>query len=205
MSWLLFKRDLLLAFRRGGGSFSGLAFALMSFVVFAFGLGPEALVANAKAVLPVIVVLSCLVSLPALLEKDHDDGTLEQYLLQPVALEWMMLSKLMGFWLTATLPLALLSPLLSLMAEMKEDAALKLAALLVPGTLALSAIGLVGAALTLGMRRSGILQAIILLPLYCPVMIFIAGGHMLLLYSAALITVPLSCLAAAALVRLAAE
>lgn len=195
MILLLFKRDLLLAFRRGGGTLAGLAFALMAYAAFMFGTGAD----GARA-LPVIVLLACLMALPNLFERDEADGTLEQYLLQSVPLPWLLLAKLAAFWLTACLPLAVLSPLLMLMGGAEPFALLPA---LLPGTVALAAIGMLGAALTLGIPRAGVTQALILLPLYTPVLVFMAGGAPGLLWAFALASVPLACVLAAPLLRLA--
>lgn len=210
MGWLLFRRDLLIAFRRGGGTWATLAFCLIVFAVFAFSLGPKALHDNAGRVLAVAVLLSCLVSLPGLFERDFDDGTLEQYLVQPLALEWLVLAKLLAFWLTAAVPLIVLAPLLSLMGGLSAADAGALALALLLATPTLSAMGAVGAALTLGLRRGGITQALIVLPLYIPPLIFTAtvlenSTAYALLAGILLIAVPVSCLLSTALLRLTAD
>lgn len=210
MTWLLFKRDLLLAFRRGGGMWMVLSFALMVFAVFAFTLGPEALTASAARILSAIVLLSCLLMLPGLFERDHEDGSLEQYLVQPAPLEWLMLAKLAAFWCTACLPLIILTPVLALMSGLGKDATLALACALLFATPALSALGALGAALSLTLRQGGLTQTLITLPLYIPPLIFLAahetsGETFALLAGMSLISIPLSCFLCAGLVRLAHE
>lgn len=210
MTWLLFKRNILLAARRGGGTWATLAFCLIVFCVFAFSLGPEALAANAARVLAVSVLLACFAALPNLFERDAEDGTLEQYLVQPRALEWLMLAKLSAFWLTSALPLILLSPLLALMGGLSAEDAARLAFALLLATPALCALGAGGAALTLGLRRGGITGALIVLPLYIPPLIFCVmamenDAAWLLLAGIALTSVPVACLLCAVLVRLSVD
>jgi heme exporter protein B len=207
MPWLLFKRDLMLAFRRGGGAWATLSFCLIVFSVFAISLGPEQLAANASRVLTVTVLLSCLLALPGLFERDFEDGTLEQYLLRADAMEWLVLSKLAAFWLTAAAPLVLASPLLGLMAGLQPEALPGLAGALLLATPTLVAIGALGAALTLGLRKGGVAQTLILLPLYVPALIFTVSigeneSAPLLLTGMLLASLPLSCFASAWLLRL---
>lgn len=209
MPWLIFRRDVLIAFRRGGGTFATLAFSVMVFSIFAFGLGPEQLRGVAPGVLTVTILLSCLLALPNLFERDHEDGTLEQYLVQPVAMEWLTLAKLLACWCTAALPLILVSPLLGLMAGMDIKSAAQLILALLLASPSLIAVGALGAALTLGARR-GFAQALILLPLYIPVLVFTATagereGATLMLAGMALIALPLSCFLSAVVLRLAQE
>ena len=116
--WLLFTRDLALAYRRGGGALAAAGFCLVAFCVFAFALGPEVLHASAHAVLAVAVFLACLLALPGLFARDAQDGTLEQYLLAPAPLEALVAAKLAAFWCAFALPLLALTPLLALMAGM---------------------------------------------------------------------------------------
>lgn len=205
----VFLRDLRIAPRRGGGLFATLGFCLMVFCAFAFSLGPEALHAVAPRVLVTCVLLSLLLALPNLFERDDEDGTLEQYLLAPGALEWLVLAKLAAFWLTAALPLILLAPLLALMADLSGEAMCTLLITLALSTPTLCAVGALSAALTLGIRRSGITQALIVLPLYIPPLIFAAGADMqgagTLLAAMALIAVPVSCLLSAVLLRITVE
>jgi heme exporter protein B len=210
MPWLLFKRDVLLALRRGGGTFATLSFCIIVFCLFAFSLGPEALAVQAPRILAVTVLLSCLLALPGLFERDHDDGTLEQYVLRPLALEWLVLAKLASFWLTSALPLVLLAPLLGMAAGMNAVALGSLTVALLLATPTLVAIGAIGAALTLGLRKSGLTQALILLPLYVPVLIFTAGAGeadapLMLLAALLLASLPLSGMVSAGLLRIMTE
>lgn len=209
MILLLFKRDLSIAFRRGGGMLATLGFCALVFACFAFSLGPEALHAYAPNVLLVAVLLSFMLSLPNVFERDHADGTLEQLLLQPTALEWVVFSKLIAFWCICALPLIALVPLLSLMADLNAARTYFLLLTLLLATPTLSAIGVLGAAFTLGVKRAGLTQALIVLPLYIPVLIFAASaesaGAMAMLAAFALVSSPLSCLLAAGLLRLSGD
>jgi len=207
MTWLLFTRDLMLAFRRGGGTWGTLAFCLIVFAVFALSLGPDALAQQAPRILAVTVLLSCLLALPGLFDRDFEDGTLEQYLLSPTPLEWLVLSKLAAFWLASALPLVLLAPLLGAMAGLDGAALRPLLAALLLATPTLVAVGAVGAALTLGTRRGGFTGALILLPLYLPALIFTVSANtnddaLLMLAGMLLAAVPLCCLITAGLLRL---
>ncbi len=201
MIYLIFTRDVKLAFRRGGGAFAALAFCLMVFAVFAFSLGPVALHEHAARIAAVAVLLSCLLSLPNLFERDAEDGTLEQYMLSGTTLEWLVLAKLAAFWVASALPLILLAPLLALMGGLPGEAATQLAWALLLATPALCAVGALGAALT----RGGITQALVVLPLFIPPLIFVAeagrGGAYALLFGMSLIAVPLACLVCTALLR----
>jgi len=210
MSWLLLKRDIMLSARRGGGMWSALAFCLIVFCVFAFSLGPEALAANAARVLAVSVLLACLMALPGLFERDFEDGTLEQYLVQPHALEWVMLAKLCAFWFACALPLIVLTPLLALMGGLSVMGAESLVVALLLATPTLIAMGAVGAALTLGLRKGSMVSALVVLPLYIPPLIFTvmameSEAALLLLAGMLLAVVPVACLLCAALVRLTAD
>jgi heme exporter protein B len=208
--WLIFKRDLSISAKRGGGVFATLGFCLIAFSCFGFSLGPDALQQYAAKVLVVAVLLSFLIALPGLFERDYEDGTLEQYLLQPSALEWLVLAKLCAFWCACAVPLLVLTPLLALMAGLNGDDTSGIVFALLLATPTLSAIGTLGAAFTLGVRKSGITQALIVLPLYVPPLIFTAGAAenanaFALLAAMALVSVPLSCLLTAGLLRLSAD
>ncbi|MBV8939675.1 MAG: heme exporter protein CcmB [Alphaproteobacteria bacterium] len=202
---LIIARDARLAFRRGGGAFAGGGFCLMAFGLFAFGLGPDALRRHAAEALLLAVLLSLLLSLPGLFARDHEDGSLEQYALHPAALEWLLAAKLAAFWLTAALPLILLSPLLCLMAGLGGLELRHAVLMLLLATPALASIGMLGGALTLSAAREGLAQALAVLPLYVPVLIFATGMQWPLLAGLSLASVPLSCYVSAWLVRLALE
>jgi heme exporter protein B len=139
-----------------------------------------------------------------LFERDHEDGTLEQLLLQPSALEVLMLAKIVGQFVACILRIVLVSPLPAMTAGLSLEDMLPVLVRLCLASVSVVAIGSVAAALTIGARRGGLLQALIMLPLYTPVLIFAAGsgqGGMLFLAGIACASVPLSCWVSAALVR----
>lgn len=204
----LFKRDVSLMVRRGGGTPAAMGFLLLVYTLFAFGMGPEALnVYGAQASL-VAVLLACLLALPGLFERDHEDGTLEQYRLQPVALEWLVLAKLAAFWAACALPLSLTAPLIALVSGMPPALALGHGVSIMLASLSVASVGMFGAALTLGARGAGFAQALIVLPLAVPPLIFAASGAegvWPLLAAMALAGVPLSCFICAALLRMSED
>ncbi len=202
--WLIFSRDVTLAFRRGGGALAASGFCLVAFVAFAFALGPEALEHYGVCVLVISVFLACLLALPGVFERDQEDGTLEQCILSPAPLEILMASKIAAFWLTAAVPLIILAPLLALMAGMTTAATEHMLYILLLTTPALAAIGAFGASLTLGVRASGFTHVLVVLPLYFPPLIFATSGGegaILILAAISCAVFPLACLLCAALVR----
>ncbi len=146
-------------------------------VLFALAQGrePQLLAATAGAVLWLAVLLAGQLSLDSLFRSDAEDGSLEQWLLAPVPLAWLVLVRVLLHWATA-LPLIVVSPLLAEMLHLPHDQLPMLLASLLLGTPLLSLIGGVVAALTVGIRRSGILVALLSLPLYVPVLVFGAGS-----------------------------
>ena len=146
--------------------------------LFPLGVGPEPELLRklAPGVLWVAALLSTMLSLPRLFADDHRDGTLEQLALAPQPLALIVLGKVLAHWLVSGLPLALLAPLLGLQFNLSGDALWMLSLSLLIGTPALSGIGAIGAALTLGVRGGGVLLSLLVLPLYIPVLIFGAGA-----------------------------
>ena len=170
----LLRRDLLLAFRHRGELANPLIFFLMIVTLFPLGVSPEIglLRKIAPGVIWIAALLSALVSLESLFRSDFDDGSLEQLLLSPQPLALMVLAKVMAHWLVSGLPMLLFAPVLGLLLAMPADAIWILVATLVIGTPLLSLIGAVGVALTVGLRRGGLLLSLLILPLYVPVLIF---------------------------------
>lgn len=209
MFLLILTQTLTLAFRKGGGAFGSMAFYIMIITLFTFALGPEALHMHAGAVMMVGLLLAGITSLPLLYERDYEDGTLEQFLLQPVLLELVVMAKIMGQWLANIFPLLLLSPLLAMMAGLNADSTIDIMTLLLLASPTLVAIGSVAAALTLGTRRGGLLQALVILPFYMPVLIFAASnagqGALWLLAGMACASIPFACIATAALIRMSTD
>jgi heme exporter protein B len=174
----LLVRDLRLLWRRRGDSLQPALFALLVVVMFALGLGgePQALAEAASAVLWVAVLLAGLLALDTLFRGDAEDGSLEQWVLAPVPLAWLVAVRVFSHWLTTTLPLILVTPLLGELLHLPREQLPVLLASLALGTPLLSLLGAVVAALTVGMRRAGILVALLALPLYVPVLVFGAGA-----------------------------
>ncbi len=171
-------RDLRLALRRRSDIASLLFFFIIVVSLFPLGVGPEPELLRklAPGVLWVAALLATMLSLPRLFADDLRDGTLEQLALAPHPLAVMVLGKVLAHWLYSGLPLALLAPLLGLQFDLAGDALGVLSVSLLIGTPALSGIGAIGAALTLGVRGGGVLLSLLVLPLYVPVLIFGAGA-----------------------------
>lgn len=174
----MIHRDLRLAMRRRADIVSALFFFIIVVSLFPLGVGPEPELLRklAPGVLWVAALLSTMLSLPRLFADDHRDGTLEQLALAPQPLALIVLGKVLAHWLVSGLPLALLAPLLGLQFNLSGDALWMLSLSLLIGTPALSGIGAIGAALTLGVRGGGVLLSLLVLPLYIPVLIFGAGA-----------------------------
>ena len=171
-------RDLRLAMRRQADIVAAMFFFIIVVSLFPLGVGPEAaqLRRLAPGVLWVAALLATMLSLPRLFADDHRDGTLEQLALAPQPLALIVLGKVIAHWLVAGLPLVLLAPLLGIQFDLAGDALAVLTLSLLIGTPALSGIGAIGAALTLGLRGGGVLVSLLVLPLYIPVLIFGAGA-----------------------------
>ncbi len=174
----LVTRDLQLLWRRRGDSLQPVLFALLIVALFALALGarPQLLAQSASAVMWLAVLLAGLLSLDTLLRSDAEDGSLEQWLLAPVPLAWLLLVRVLVHWLTTAAPLIIATPLLAQLLHLPHDQLPVLLASLLLGTPLLSLLGSVVAALTVGMKRSGILVALLALPLYVPVLVFGAGS-----------------------------
>lgn len=174
----LAMRDLRLLWRRRGDALQPALFAVLVVVLFSLALGGEAelLARVAAAVLWVAVLLSGLLALDTLFRGDAEDGSLEQWMLAPVPLAWLVLVRTALHWATTALPLLVATPLLAELLALPRVQLPVLMAALALGTPLLSLIGAVVAALTVGMRRSGILLALLALPLYVPVLVFGAGS-----------------------------
>ena len=171
------RRDLLLAFRHPGDMVNPLVFFVMVVVLVPLGVSPEAsrLAELAPGILWVMALLSTLLAMDMLFESDYRDGSLEQMVTAPQPLYLLVLAKVSAHWLVAGLPLTLLSPLLGLMLSLPQAGYWPLMLSLLIGTATLSLIGSVGAALTVSLRKGGLLLSLIVIPLYMPVLIFGAG------------------------------
>jgi heme exporter protein B len=216
---LVMLRDLTLAFRKRGEIVQPLAFFAIVTLLFPLAISPELsrLREVAPGVLWIAALLASLLALEFLFRDDAHDGTLEQYALSGQSLTWLLFAKTAAHWLLTGLPLALMAPLAALSLGVPGAAVPGIVAGVTIGTVALSLIGSIGAALTLGIRRSGVLLALLTLPLSLPVLIFGAraselaihgapyGAELELLGALAILGVTLAPLAAAAAVRISLE
>jgi heme exporter protein B len=170
----LLVRDLRLAVRVGGGALIGVLFFLIVVTLVPFAIGPDlALLARmGPAILWLGALLASLLALDRLLAIDHEDGSLDLILTARVPLELAVSVKALAHWLTTGLPLVVAAPLLGLLLNLDPKATGAVAVTLLAGTPALTFIGLVGAALTVALRRGGLLLAVLVLPLTVPVLIF---------------------------------
>jgi heme exporter protein B len=218
-AWLVFARDLRLAFRRWQQVTHPVVFFVMVATLFPLALSPQPslLRALAPGVVWVAALLSSLLSLETLFKSDMDDGTLEQLVLSGQPLGWLLLAKILAHWLLSGLPLVAAAPIVagSLAAPPGSFGALMLSLFLGSGVL--SFLGATGAALTLGSRRGSVLLSLLVLPLAMPALIFgaratdlamhgeAASGPLLLLAAMLIMSVTLAPFAAAAAVRISLE
>jgi len=170
----IFSRDFALAIRQGGGIGTAIGFFLTVIVLLPLGLGPDQQLLQriAPGALWIALLLSVLLSADHLYQTDHDDGSLEIMALSSTPLEIVVLAKASVHWLTSGLPLAVAAPVLGFLLNLDPALVLPLATAMVTGSLALSLLASLGAAITVGLRQGGLLVSLLVLPLYVPVMIF---------------------------------
>ncbi len=170
----LLRRDIALAFREGGAIGVALGFYLMVIAIAPFGLGPDInlLARVAPGLLWIALLLAALLSADRIFHNDYEDGSLDVLSMGPMPLAAVAASKSLAHWATTCVPLALLAPVLGLLLNFPIDAIPLLVLTMLVGTPAVSFIASIGASLTLGLRRSGLLLALLVLPLYVPVLIF---------------------------------
>ncbi len=170
----LLLRDIRLAVRAGGGFGLGLAFFLIVVVLVPFGVGPDSglLAVIAPGILWLGALLSCLLSLDRIFALDWEDGSLDLLATAPLPMEALVSLKALAHWLTTGVPLVLASPLFALLLSLPLEGYVPLVISLALGTPALSVIGTFGAALTVGLKRGGLLLSLLVLPLYVPTLIF---------------------------------
>ena len=200
----LLVRDLRLAIRAGGGFGLGLAFFLMVAVLVPLGVGPEGAVLGriAPGILWLGALLACLLSLDRMFALDYEDGALELLAVAPIPMEGVVATKTLAHWLVTGLPLTIAAPGLAVLMNLPLQGYPALVVALVAGTPALSAIGAFGAALTVGLRRGGLLMSLLVLPMYVPTLIF--GATVVRLGASGLpVTTPLLLLAGITLAALA--
>lgn len=170
----LLRRDLRLAWREGGAISTALGFYLVVVAILPLGLGPDLnlLARIAPGVLWVALLLSALLSVDRIFHNDHEDGALELLALGPLPLELVAAAKALAHWISTGIPLVLAAPVLALLLNLPGEAFGALVLTMATGTPATSFLGAVGAALTLGLRRGGLLLSLLILPLYVPVLVF---------------------------------
>ena len=170
----LLLRDVRLAVRLGGGAFIGVLFFLIVVTLVPFAVGPDlALLARiGPAMLWLGALLATLLGLDRLLASDHEDGSLDLLLMGRMPLELALAMKAFAHWLTTGVPLVLAAPVLGILLNLDPSSTAAVAITLLAGTPALTFIGLIGAALTVALRRGGLLLAVLILPLNIPVLIF---------------------------------
>ncbi len=170
----LLSRDLRLAVRAGGGFGLGLAFFLIVTVLVPFGVGPQATLLSriAPGVLWIGALLACLLSLDRIFALDWEDGSMDLLATAPLPMEGIVTIKALAHWITTGLPLVLAAPLLGVLLNLPAQGYLWVLCSLALGTPALSVIGTFGAALTVGLKRGGLLMSLLVLPLYVPTLIF---------------------------------
>jgi len=215
----LFVRDVRLGMRQGSTGSSTVIFFVLAVTLFPLGVGPETAVLAriASGVLWVAALLAAMLSLDRLYQADFEDGSLDLLALGPLPLELAVLAKSAAHWATTGLPLIIASPILAVLMQLDASGYLTLVTAMALGTPALSLIGGIGAALTVGIRRGGVLLSLLVLPLYIPVLIFGVGAveaaingmtqrpQLLILAALSLVAAVLAPLATAAALRLNLE
>lgn len=210
------RADLKLAYRHKSALFNPLLFFIMTAVLFAFGVGPESTVLStlAPGVIWVAALLASLLALDHLFREDFENGSLEQLMLSPHTSSVLVLAKIIVHWLVTGLPLIIISPFIALMMQLPEPAYGVMLLSLLLGTPALSLIGAVGVGLTAGIKRSGLLLSLLVIPLFVPVLIFgasavqaaavglSAAGQLYLLGAFSVLSLVLTPIAASAAIRI---
>jgi heme exporter protein B len=174
----LLLRDVKIAIRIGGGALIGVLFFLIVVTLLPFAVGPDLSLLQriGPAILWIGALLASMLALDRLFATDHEDGSLDLILMAETPLELAVAAKALAHWLTTGLPLVIATPLLALLLNLDQSAAGAVAVTLLAGTPALTFIGLVGAALTVTLRRGGLLLSVLVLPLTIPVLIFGVGA-----------------------------
>ncbi len=215
----LIGREVRLAWRQGNSSAMAVTFFLVAVTLFPLGIGPElsVLARISAGVIWVAALLSALLTLDRLFQQDFEDGSLDLLALAPMPMEMIVLAKSIAHWLTTGLPLVVAAPLLAVLLNMDSGGLGILMLSLAIGTPALSLVGAIGAALTVTVRRGGVLMPLLILPLYVPTLIFgvgavdavlnniVAGPNLLYLGALSLVALAMAPFAAAAAIRLALE
>ncbi len=175
---LLLRRDLTLAYRRRAELVNPLLFFVIVTSLFPLGIGsdPKLIQAVGSGVIWVAALLAALLSLDSMFRSDFEDGSLEQFMLSAHPVSILVMAKVLAHWLVTGLPLILVAPLLAVLLSLPGEATSVLLVTLTLGTPVLSLVGSVGVALTVGLRRGGVILSLLVLPLYIPVLIFAADA-----------------------------
>jgi heme exporter protein B len=171
---LIIKRDLTIAFRHRDDIINPLLFFIIVVTLFPLGIGPESttLARIAPGIIWVAALLATLLSLDRLFKSDYEDGSLEQMMLSPHPIFILVLAKIIAHWLVTGLPLIFIAPLLAVLLHLNENSYSALMLTLLLGTPVLSLLGAIGVALTVGIKKGGVLLSLLVLPLYIPILIF---------------------------------
>lgn len=174
----MLKRDLIIAFRNRAEFFNPLLFFLMVITLFPLAVGADTVLLSriAPGIIWVAALLASMLSLDSMFRSDFEDGTLEQIVLCAHPISVLVLAKVLSHWLVTGLPLLIMAPLLALMLGMDSSATPILMLTIILGTPILSLIGSIGVALTVGLKKGGIILTLLVLPLYIPVLIFAASA-----------------------------
>ena len=212
----LVKRELLLTLRQGGGAGMALGFFLTVLVLLPLGIGPDLKLLQrlAPGALWITLLLSVLLSTDRIFGPDYEDGSLELMTMGPMPLELVVAGKALAHWLSTGLPLAVLAPGLGVLLNLDTTVFLPLLLAMILGSLSLSLLAALGAAVTVGIRKGGMIVSLLILPLYVPVLIFgvaatsatitvpeLMGPSMLILLAISLVSLVISPLASAAALR----
>jgi heme exporter protein B len=213
---LLLRRDLILAHRRRSEMINPLLFFVLVTALFPLGVGadPELLRSIGPGIIWVAALLAAMLSLDSVFRSDFEDGSLEQFLLSAHPLSLLALAKVIAHWLITGLPLLIVAPLLGVLLDLSAEEIRTLMLTLALGTPVLSMVGAIGVALTVGLRRGGMILSLLVLPLYVPVLIFGANAvetagagmpvtaHLLLLAAMLVMALSLTPVATAAALRI---
>ena len=197
-----------LSFRKDWGALKTCAFYIIAVMVFTFALGASAMAQYATAIMCVSMLFATITTLPIMFERDYEDGTLEQLILQPAPLEVLVLAKIMGHWCSHIIPILLVSPMLAIMAGMNFEQELAMLLVLLLTSPIMVAIGAISAALTIGNKNGGLLQTLVIMPFYIPVLIFATANEhssMEFLIVMFCIILPIACYSCAALIKISVD
>lgn len=217
--WALFKRDVLVAWRRKSNLYQPLVFQLLIVTMFPLGLGAGAqtLAKIAPAVVWILALLSTLITLENIFKDDYQDGSLDVYVLSGMSLPLATLSKAAAHWLTTGVPVIIFAPVIGVLLHLPSQSYAVLMLSLALATPIFSLLGTVGSALIMNIKNGGMLLSVLIMPLLAPVLIFGAGavlettlgnsavGHLMLLLGCTVMSVTLAPLAAAAAVKINLE